>query len=85
MPSISDACQRFDSGSQVFSNDGYPFHVVRYLWCPKYPDVKQFIQPHTLLQCQLDQVEVSRSLGHVLRSLCRRREGNHGRRHVFSR
>ena len=23
-------CQRFDSGSQVFSAEEYPFHVVRY-------------------------------------------------------
>ena len=37
MPSISDACQRFDSGSQVFSDGGYPFHAVRYLWRPKVP------------------------------------------------
>ena len=30
-------CQRFDSGSQVFSNNGYPFHAVRYLRCPEVP------------------------------------------------
>ena len=51
----------------------------------KYPDVKQSIQPYTLLWCQSDQMEVSRSSDHVLWSLCRRREGKHGRRHVFSR
>ena len=28
---ISDACRRLDLGSQVFSDDGYPFHAVRYL------------------------------------------------------
>ena len=37
MPGISDACQRFDLGFQVFSDNGYPFHVVRYLQCPKVP------------------------------------------------
>ena len=52
---------------------------------PKYSDVKQFVQPHTLLQCQLDQVEVLRSLDHMLQSLCRRREGKHGKHCVFSR
>ena len=31
------ACQRFDSGSQMFSDDRYPFHVVRYLCHPKMP------------------------------------------------
>ena len=48
-------------------------------------DVKQFGRPHTLLWYQLDQVEVLRSSDHVLQSLCRRREGKHGRHHVFSR
>ena len=35
MPSIFTACQRFDLGSQVFSDDGYPFHAVRYLRHPE--------------------------------------------------
>ena len=52
---------------------------------PKYLDVIEFVQPHTLLQCQLDHVEILRSSDHVLQSLCRRREGKHGRHHVFSR
>ena len=30
-------CQRFDLGSQVFSDNGYPFHVVRYLQHPEVP------------------------------------------------
>ena len=30
-------CLRFDSGSQVFSNDGYPFHMVRYFCRPEDP------------------------------------------------
>ena len=30
-------CWRFDLGSQVFSDDGYPFHAVRYFHCPEGP------------------------------------------------
>ena len=30
-------CRRLDSGSQVFSNDGYPFHAVRYFRLPEGP------------------------------------------------
>ena len=37
MPRISGACWRFDLGFQVFSEDRYPFHVVRYLQCPEVP------------------------------------------------
>ena len=37
MLSILGACWRFDSGSQIFSDDGYPFHMVRYLRRPEVP------------------------------------------------
>ena len=30
-------CLRFDSGSQVFSDNGYPFHAVRYFHHPEDP------------------------------------------------
>ena len=30
-------CLRFDSGSHVFSDDGYPFHAVRYFHCSEVP------------------------------------------------
>ena len=52
---------------------------------PKCPDVKQSIQLCTLLPCQLDLVEALRNWDHVLQSLCRRREGRHGKCHVFSK
>ena len=52
---------------------------------PKNPDVKQFAQPRTLLQCQSGQMEVSRSLNHVLQFPCREIEGKNGRCYVFSR
>ena len=51
----------------------------------KFHDMKQFIQLHILLWYQSGQVEVSRSLDHVLWSLCRKREGKHERHCVFSR
>ena len=31
------ACQRFNLGSQVFSDDKKPFHMVRYFCCPGDP------------------------------------------------
>ena len=40
MPRISDTCWRFDSSSQVFCDEGYPFHAVRYLQHPKVPKCK---------------------------------------------
>ena len=52
---------------------------------PRFHDVKQSAQLHILLWCLLGQVEVLRSLDHVLRSLCRRKEGQCGRYCVFSR
>ena len=51
----------------------------------KFHNVKQSTQLHILLQYQSGQVEVLRSLDHVLWSLCRKREGKHGRCCVFSR
>ena len=30
-------CLRFDLGSHVFSDDGYPFHAVRYFRHPEDP------------------------------------------------
>ena len=47
--------------------------------------VRQFVPPHTLLQYLSGQAVVSRSSGHVLWFLCRKREEWHGRCHVFSR
>ena len=52
---------------------------------PRFLGVRQFVQLHILLQYQLDQVVVSRSSDHVLRFPCKKREGRHGRRHVFSK
>ena len=47
--------------------------------------VRQFVQLRILLRYQLDQVVVLRSLDHVLRFLCKKREGRRGRCCVFSR
>ena len=47
--------------------------------------MRQFVQPHTLLQYQLGWAMVSRSSDHVLRFPCRKREGRRGRHCVFSR
>ena len=46
-------------------------------------DVKQSIQLHTLPWLQLDQVEVSRRLDHVLQFPCKGKEEKHGRCHYF--
>ena len=85
MSSISDMCWRFDSGSQVFSDEGYPFMQSGTCNVPKSHDVKQSAQLYILPWYQSSQVGVLRSLDHVLQSPCRRREGKHGRHHVFSR
>ena len=68
----------------------FPMKDIPSMWSgtcsvPKFHNVKQSARLHILLQYQLGQMEVSRSLDHVLQSLCRRREGKHGRHCVFSR
>ena len=52
---------------------------------PWFLGVRRFVQLRILLRYQLDQVVVLRSSDHVLQFPCKKREGRHGRRCVFSR